>query len=809
MKKKEIIKRVDVPVEMPEAQTGLTAQQVAQRTEGGWANVSQASAGKSEREIVLSHCMTFFNLVFVTLAVFLAVTGSSVKNMTFLIIAFVNTAIGIYQEIRAKRAVDALTLVAEARVRVIRDGKKDQIPSRELVRDDVVEFHPGDQICADGMLLEGELLVNESLITGEDVPVAKKPGDELMSGSFLVAGVGRARLTQVGDDSFAARLSQEAKKNPKAAKSGMMRSLDKLIRVVGIALIPVGLALFYQQYQVLELGLQDSAEKTTAALVGMIPEGLYLLTSIAMAVSALKLSQQKVLVQDMNCIETLARVDVLCVDKTGTITEPKMEVANVVPLTEDAPEHLEQILGAFYAHGEAENDTAQAMQEMFAASAGWKCSRQIPFTSQTKWSAKEFEGRGAFLVGAPECIMGSRFGEIEEIVSEWIGLGYRVLLVVGYRGFPEDSRVLEDALQPLALVTLTNRIRPEAPAIFRYFKEQGVTVKVISGDNPATAADVAQRAGIQGAEYYIDASTLKTDQEIYEAAESYTVFGRVTPEQKKKLVQALKKRKHTVAMTGDGVNDVLAMKEADCGIAMASGSQAASQVAKLVLLESDFSVMPSIVDEGRRVINNIQRAAALFLAKNIFSLFLSCISILTSLPYPLIPLHLTVISTLTIGVPSFFLAMEPNYQRVTGRFLAGALRRAFPGGLTNIFVVLAALLFMSVLGLEQAEVSTICTAILAVVGLLILYQTSKPMQTFRWLVWGSMATALMLCFTVVGEFFELRIVSDQALLVLVTLLVMTPTVFFAVQRLFDLFDKLVLWLAKLKNQLLRNRKKPI
>ncbi len=805
MKKKEIIKRVDVPVEMPEAAQGLTAQQVQLRTESGWANASPVSAGKSEKEILLGHCLTFFNLVFVALAVFLAVTGSSVKNMTFLIIAIINTVIGIYQEIRAKRAVEALTLVAEAKVRVIRDGKKDQIPSRELVRDDVVEFHPGDQVCADGILLTGELLVNESLITGEDVPVAKKPGDELMSGSFLVAGVGRARLTRVGDDSFAAKLALEAKKNPKAAKSGMMRSLDKLIRVVGIALIPVGLALFYQQYEVLQLGLQDSAEKTTAALVGMIPEGLYLLTSIAMAVSALKLSQQKVLVQDMNCIETLARVDVLCVDKTGTITEPKMEVSNVVPLSDDAPEHLEKILAAFYSGAEAENDTALAMQEMFADTTDWKCTRQIPFTSQTKWSAREFEGQGAFLVGAPEFIMGSRFGEIEEKVTEWIDLGYRVLLVAGYEGFPEGSQVKEGALEPLALVTLTNRIRPEAPAIFAYFKEQGVTVKVISGDNPATAADVARRAGIQGAEYYIDATTLKTDKEIYEAAESYTVFGRVTPEQKKKLVQALKKRRHTVAMTGDGVNDVLAMKEADCGIAMASGSQAASQVAKLVLLESDFSVMPSIVDEGRRVINNIQRAAALFLAKNIFSLFLSCISIFTSLPYPLTPLHLTVISTLTIGVPSFFLAMEPNYQLVTGKFLTGALRRAFPGGLTNIFVVLAALLFMSVFGMELQEVSTICTAILAVVGLLILYQTSKPMQTFRWLVWGGMAVALVVCFTVMGEFFELRIVSDQAMLVMATLLIMTPTVFFVVQRLFDGLDKLVFQMVKLKNRVSRKK----
>ncbi len=776
---------------------GLTSEEVEQRREAGLGNNAPESASKSEKEIVLGHCFTFFNLVFLALTVFLLVSGSSVTQLSFLVIVIINTIIGIYQEIKAKRAVDQLTLVAEAKVRTLRNGGIETIPSHELVQDDIVEFRAGDQVCADGILVDGSILVNESLITGEDVPITKESGDELMSGSFLVSGVGRVRLTQVGSKSFASKLAMEAKKNPRAAKTGMMRSLDRLIRVVGIALIPVGFALFYQQYEVLKLGLQDSAEKTTAALVGMIPEGLYLLTSMAMAVSARKLTKQKVLVQDMNCIETLARVDVLCVDKTGTITEPKMEVSNVVPLTDESPEALEDALAAFYTDDEAENDTARAMQEMFAAKHRWKCTRSMPFDSQYKWSAKEFAGQGTYIIGAPEFIMGNRISEIEDDVDEWVGLGYRVLLVARYGDYPENHMINERWLEPVALVTLTNRIRPEAPDTFAYFASQGVTIKVISGDNPATAADVAQRAGIPDAEYYVDATTLKTDKDIFKAAEEYTVFGRVTPEQKKKLVQALKKRKHTVAMTGDGVNDVLAMKEADCGIAMASGSQAATQVAKLVLLNSDFSVMPGIVDEGRLVINNIQRAAALFLAKNIFSFFLSCISIFTNLPYPLTPLHLTVISALTIGVPSFFLAMEPNYQMVSGRFLTGALRRAFPGGLTNIFVVMAALLFMTVFGMELNEISTICTAILSVVGLLVLYQISKPMDVFRWIIWWGMAAGLVVCFTVMGEFFDLQIVSDQAILVMGTLLVMTPTVFFAIQRVFDFFSSLP---ARLRNR---------
>ncbi len=783
--------RKPIPVENADPHVGLTELQAQTRLEAGWGNAAPESAAKSEKEIILSHILTFFNIVFIVLAVFLVIAGSSVKNMTFLVVVIVNTVIGIVQEIKAKRAVEKLTLVAEAQVRTLREGALTRLPLHELVRDDIVELRAGDQVCADGILRFGEVLVNEALITGEDAPVTKKEGDELRSGSFLVAGTGRVQLTQVGADAFANKLAMEAKQNPQAAKSGMMKSLDGLIRVMGFALIPVGIALFYQQFKTLGLPLQDSAEKTTAALVGMIPEGLYLLTSVAMAASAIKLSQKKVLVQDMNCIETLARVDVLCVDKTGTITEPKMEVANVVPLTADPPEKLEGLLSSYYAGTEPENDTARAMQEMFAAEEAWQCTREIPFTSQNKWSCKEFAGRGAYLIGAPANILGPRAEELRPQAAEWAALGYRVLLVAETGEFPEKDTLYYNSIRPLALICLTNRIRPEAPATFAYFKEQGVAVKVISGDDPATVSDVARRAGIENAEKYIDASTLETDEAVWAAAESCTVFGRVTPEQKKQLVMALKAGGHTVAMTGDGVNDVLAMKEAHCGIAMASGSQAASQVAKLVLLENNFAVMPDIVGEGRRVINNIQRAAALFLVKNIFSFFLSCISIFTSLPYPLMPLHLTVISTFTIGVPSFFLAMEPNYSRVSGRFLPGALRRAFPGGLTNIFVVLAALAFMLNFDLPMEEVSTICTAILAVVGLLVLYRVSMPMGTWRKLVWWAMLGILVLCFTVLGTFLELRMESKQALLVLVTLLIMTPTVFFALQRVFDWGDRLV------------------
>ena len=787
-KKQQQITRLPIPVEEADERYGLTDLQVRQRLEGGWGNVAGQGVGKSEREIVLGNIFTFFNLVFVALAVLLLVAGSSILNMGFMIIVVVNTVIGIYQEIRAKRAVDKLTLVAEGAIRTVRDGKLVEIPVHDLVRDDIVEFRAGDQICADGIVRSGNLQVNESLITGEADAIVKEVGDELMSGSFVISGKARVQLTKVGPDSFAAKLAAEAKANPQAKRSGMQKSLDGLIRAVGFLLVPIGIAMFYQHYVNLEMGIRDSAEGTVAALIGMIPEGLYLLTSVALAVSALKLSKQRVLVKDMNCIETLARVDVFCVDKTGTITEPNMEVENVVPLSGDDPEYLEDILSAFYDGQEPDNDTARAMTEMFSRNVGIQCTRRIPFASDTKWSAAELKNKGTIIIGAPEFIMGGRFREIANQVDEWSNLGYRVLLVAEYGEFPSDRCLQERLLQPLALVLLTNRIRPEAPATFAYFQEQGVTIKVISGDNPATVADVARRAGIPNADRYIDTTRLETDKDFLNAVEEYTVFGRVTPDKKKRLIKALKKRKHTVAMTGDGVNDVLAMKEADCGIAMASGAQAASQVAQLVLLDSDFAAMPDIVAEGRRVINNIQRSAALFLVKNIFSLFLSILTIFTNLPYPLIPLHLTVISTTTIGIPSFFLAMEPNYERVSGRFLVGAFRKALPGGLVNIFVVGTALAYMAFFNLDPDEASTICTAILSVVGLMVLFQISKPMGTWRKVIWGAMATMLVTIFAFFRGFFSLHIVSIQAILVLVTLLLMTPTVFFAVQRLFDGLD---------------------
>ncbi len=774
---------------------GLTTEQVRQRMEQGLHNAVTVKSGRSEKDIILQQCLSFFNLVFIVLALILVLTGSNIRNMTFMVIVVINTAIGIIQEIRAKRAVDKLTLVAAQHLPALRDGKLEKVRSDLLVQDDIVEFHAGDQICADGLVCSGQLQVNEALLTGEADAVEKNPGDELKSGSFVIAGTGRARLTNVGNSSFAAKLALAAKADPKAAKSEMMDSLDKLIRVVGIALIPVGMILFFHQFKVLDLDLQTSAEGVVATLVGMIPEGLYLLTSMALAVSAIKLTRNKVLVQDMNCVETLARVDVLCVDKTGTITEPVMEVENIIPLSAHPHEYFEKVMTALYGSRQPDNDTAAALQEVFSGESPFECTGYIPFTSQTKWSAGTFKDEGTFLVGAPEIIMGRFYHTVSKTVEELSNAGLRVLLVARYDGVPQDGKLDCERVNELALITLSNRLRPNARKTLEYFRQQGVTVKVISGDSPATASQVALRAGIENAESYVDATTL-SDEDVYTAAGKYTVFGRVTPDMKRKLVKALKKRGHTVAMTGDGVNDVLAMKDSDCGVAMASGAQAASQVARLVLMDSDFTAMPGIVGEGRRVINNIQRASSLFLVKNIFSLGMALMSLIGGWALPLEPFHLSIVAALTIGVPSFFLALEPNYERVHGKFLPTVIRRALPGGLTNILVVLICNAMMHAFGMPLGDIATVCTAVLSAVGMMVLFKVSTPFNTLRKVVWGAMLVALCGCFLILSEPFGLTITQTNSYLVMAAGLVMVPTVFFVMNRLFELTDRLWSKMAK-------------
>ncbi len=737
---------------------GLTSEQAEERKRLGLQNLPVEAPSKSVGEIIAGNICTFFNLVFAALACCLILVRRY-KQMLFLIAVAANGMIGIVQQLRSKRVVDRLSLLSAAVYPVFRDGREERLPSEALVRDDLVVLEAGAQIPADAVVEEGEARVSEALITGEADAVYKKPGDELRSGSFLLSGRCLARLTCVGAESYASKLTAEARKKGVGKKSEMMEALDRILHVIAVLLIPMGLLLFWKQRWIMELSVSEATVAVIAALVGMIPEGLYLLTSVALALSVMRLAGKNTVVHEMSCIETLARVDVLCVDKTGTITEPWMKVSQVVCLDEERGEaFVTALLGACYRELAADNETARAVRRHYAgekeewqAESGWKAVRTIPFQSQTKWSAVVFEGFGACVMGAPEVLLGEGFPELSGRILEHVRRGERVILAAAYEGILEEGKSLSGTLHPLAFLVIANNIRENARETFRFFEEQGVTVKVISGDHPAAAAKIAARAGITGAERFVDARTLKTEEELAGASERYAVFGRVTPEQKRQLVKALQKNGHTVAMTGDGVNDVLALKDADCGVAMASGSDAACHAAHLVLMDSDFSVMPAVVAEGRRVINNIERAAALFLVKNIFSFVLTVILLFAPLTYPLTPIQLTMIGAFTIGLPSFFLALEPNEELIRGRFIYNVIRKALPGGLTNVLAVMSVSVVCEAMDYPVAVMNTMAGIAVGFVGLLVLAGVCRPFDKKRFAIWLLMAVLMTANVLVLGR----------------------------------------------------------
>lgn len=777
-----------IPMLQADPAEGLSPQEIKLRQSNGLSNIMPPSNTKSEGQIIKENVLTFFNLIFLVLALCLCLVGSF-KNLMFLLVAVANTVVGSFQEIRAKRAVDKLTLVAAGTAKAIRSGQRVSVRTDQLVRDDIVEFAAGDQICADAVVRDGQLQVNESLLTGEADAILKNPGDTLKSGSFVISGRARVQLTHVGSESYAAKLAAEARRNVRSTKSEMMLSLTKLITVVGIALIPLGIILFLRHFLSVFQGLplRDSVESTVSALIGMIPEGLYLLTSVAIAASCLKLSRKRVLVQDMNCIETLAHVDVLCVDKTGTITEPTMEVTDVYPLNSErfSYDDIEKILAAFYHGEEPDNETARAMGQQFAGETTWRAVKRMAFSSSTKWSGADFGENGRYVVGAPEFIMGDRYDSIRGEAEPWSERGCRVLLLAAYDTAFDDGPLQSAHVAPIALVFLSNLLRPDAQETFRYFASQGVSVRVISGDNPITVAQVATRAGIENADRYVDATTLSTEQDFEEAVKYYTVFGRVTPEQKRYLVRAFQKQGHTVAMTGDGVNDVLALKDANCGIAMASGSQAASQVAQIVLLNSQFSAMPAIVAEGRRVINNIERSASLYLVKNIFSFLLAFFTLFATLPYPFSPAQLTLVSAVTIGIPSFILAMEPNESLVKGKFLRNVLFRALPAAMTDLAMVVGILLFYIAFQLDDTAMITICTGVMGIVGLMMVHRTCQPYNTIRKVMIVVLGVLFVIAYFGFPTLFSLQELNLQSALILIVFGLLSWPVMKAFCRLND------------------------
>ena len=776
---------------------GLNSDQVNEYFENGWSNEPVEPPSKTVPEIIKSNLFTYFNLVFAVLAALLILAGSF-RNLTFLPVILANLFIGIIQEIRAKNTLDKLSVLNAPKALVVREGRQFSIPAEELVLDDIVIFKAGNQICADAIVVDGEVSVNESLLTGESDEISKKPGDELMSGSFIVSGECDARLDKVGEDSYISKLTLEAKAMNSEEQSEMIRVLDKLVGVVGILIIPIGLLLFGQQFFFSGASFSKSITSMVAAVIGMIPEGLYLLASVALVVSVMRLASKKVLVHDMKCIETLARVNVLCVDKTGTITENTMEVNGEIPMDgydSQSMAPLKQIISDFASAMSSDNITMKAMKDYFNKPSGRKAVSVSPFSSQFKYSGAAFED-GSYVLGAPEFVLREDYDNYREQIEQYSSEGYRVLVFGIYDGVI-DGKALTGKVTPLGLVFLSNPIRKEAPETFKYFENQGVEIKVISGDNPVTVSQVALQAGIANADNYIDASTLTTDEAIEDAVLRYTVFGRVTPDQKRKFVRALKKAGRTVAMTGDGVNDVLALKDADCSVAMASGSDAAAQASQLVLLDSNFACMPSVVMEGRRVVNNIERSASLFLVKNIFSFLLSLFSVCFMINYPLEPSQISLISMFTIGVPAFFLALQPNKNIIQGHFLSNVLIKALPAGITDFLVVGALVVFGQVFEVGETDISTACTMLLAIVGFVILYNISKPMNALRWCVWGGCIVGLLGCSIYLGDLFAMRGMSTKCIMLFVVFAIITePALRYSTILIEKIGRKIVGWIEK-------------
>ena len=723
---------------MTDIHDGLSSSKVEELKLRGLSNIPVGNQSKTIGQIVAGNVFTYFNFVFAIFAGLL-IFVRSYNNMTFLPIILLNTIIGIVQEIRAKITLDRLTVVNAPKTKVVRDSYISEIDSTELVKGDVCIFEAGNQLSADAILAEGCVRVNESLITGESDEVIKNKGDILLSGSFVVSGECKAILTNVGHSSYAAKLALEAKAGRKKQQTTMMKSLDNLVKIIGIVIVPLGIIMYVQSHFFLGHSIKNSVVSMVASLVGMIPEGLYLLASVALVVSVRRLAGRKVLVHEMNCVETLARVNVLCVDKTGTITKPEMSVSDVVFCKDNVTDTISMVAGNM----NGDNETMKAIKEYFFEYKDKKAERVYSFSSQNKYSGAVIDGH-CYIFGAPEYVLLNRYDDYTDIYDRYSDRGERII-VFGECQTDPCGNAIEEPVIPYAFIILENEIRDTAKETFGYFEKQGVDVVVISGDNPVTASKVAIRAGIRNAENYVDATTLKSEDDIKAAIQRYTVFGRVIPEQKKQIIQAFKQAGRVVAMTGDGVNDVLALKCADCSVAMASGSDAASNAAQIVLIDSDFSKMPEVVLEGRRVVNNIQTSASLFLVKNIFSILTTVFTLIAANLYPLYPTQLSLLGAFTIGTPAFFLALQPNKELIRGDFLVNVILKALPAGLADFIMLAAISIHGNVLGMSNEQISTVAIVILLFIGLEALVRICRPFDGIRIALCIAMAAGIVVC----------------------------------------------------------------
>ena len=725
--------------------TGLTDEQVNERIEQGKVNADENPNTRTYKQIVRENTLTFFNFLNLVLLILVLMVGSY-KNAFFVGIIIINTLIGIAQEIRAKKTIDKLAILTAKKSIVIREGKKWTVPTEDLVLDDLVCLKTGDQVPADAKVLEGSVEVNESLLTGESDNLPKNVGDELFSGSFVTSGEACCQIIHVGKDNYAAQITSEAKEF-KRHNSELKNSLNAILKVISIIIVPLGALLFYKQYYVVGNTFKDSIVSMVAGVLGMIPEGLVLLTSVALTLGALVLANKKTLVQELYCIETLARVDTLCLDKTGTITEGTMCVERVEPWSEasenndtdeiptedeDEPDlhEIENTMANLMYVLKDQNATIDALRKRFPAKSSMTLEHIVPFSSDRKYSGAVFEDNGTYLMGAAQFLFPEGREDILDVCQNYAEEGLRVLVLAHSTQMAEGTELPEN-LEPAALLLLTDVIREEAPDTLQFFDSQEVDLKVISGDDPVTVSAIAKRAGLKNAENYVDATTLETEEQLEEAVAKYSVFGRVTPQQKKEMVQALQKQGHTVAMTGDGVNDVLALKEADCSIAMAQGSDAAKNIANVVLLDSNFASMPHIVNQGRRVVNNIRTAASMFLIKTMFSVMLSLLTIFFGNAYPFEPIQMSLISACAVGIPTFLLAQENNYDKIDHTFLRHVFLNAFPAALTITSCVFAVMLVCQNVYHSNDMLSTACVLVTGWNYMAALKTVYAPLNTYR------------------------------------------------------------------------------
>lgn len=776
------IKRFD-----PDPDRGLSASEVAKRNEENLLNISKLKTSKSLASIFVKNIFTFFNMTCLVVASALIVVGAY-SDLLFMVIVILNTVIGIVQETKAKRIIDKLTLTNSNFTKVVRDGEEEEIYKTEVVLDDVLCLKPGMQIACDSIVLSGQVEVNESLLTGESLPVKKVEGDSLLGGSFISSGSCKAKVNKIGDDNYISQLSQKAK-TFKQAKSELLTSLRTLIKIITIFMVPIAIMMLYNNYSyysenpALDYSLSYMViTKTSGCIIAMIPAGMFLLTSVALAVSVIRLSKKHTLVQELYCIEMLARTNVLCLDKTGTLTNGSMSVKNVELLSNTTEKEVDKIIASMVASFHDANHTALALKSYFGKPA-YTAEKSIPFSSERKFMGCKFKNSNAYKLGAYEYVMDKPTQELKTKAESYATNGYRVLLLTEC-----DKNFSNANSKPIAFILLQDNIRKDAPKTIEWFKQNDVDIKIISGDNPITVSEVARRCGVENCDKYISLQGLNNN-EVIEAATKYTIFGRVSPEQKAILVKTLKAQGKTVAMTGDGVNDILALKEADCSIAIAAGSDAAKSVSQLVLLDSNFSSMPSVVAEGRRVINNIQKSSSLFLMKTIFAISIAIFVLCMNKTYPFSPIQFILLEMFVIGLPSFFLALQPNINRIKGKFLSNLLKNALPAGICLFSVTIAMYIYQMFTGIRTEVLVTMASIAIIAVGFIALFRMCRPFNWFKSMMYIICLTICIVCVTCIPELFRYVPISYTDTLFLIIVCQAAYPLYVILNKIFNLFNR--------------------